>query len=272
MLDRVKSGCWCWMAPLGYVSARTPEGEPTLSVDPESGSIIRRAFERIASGVVSQRDAWRSACAEGLRSRSGKPIPYSTFSAMLRKDVYRGVIVSEMTVNPVLGNWEALVSPEIFAQVHQVLSGSSQIGKPKRTGESFPLKGFARCAQCGRPLTGYFSRGRAGRHGYYGCPSGCSKQLFPHERLHQVFIELVDGYRPDSDSVRLFRASLEQHFRESQAKNRQNFLKGKKTGGFPLRVSIHFLFGFFVILLECNRQFPEHRYPQTRGPRFEYRS
>ena len=68
---------------------------------------------------------------------------------MIRNPVYMGWIHSGE--NKVKGNFEALVSEELFITVQDVLRGRRVPVPHRRVSEDFPLRGFVRCAKCDRP-------------------------------------------------------------------------------------------------------------------------
>jgi len=66
------------------------------------------------------------------------------------------------------------VTVELFNDAQRRLTGNHpQPQTRSRDNVDFPLRVFARCAECGRALTGSFSTGRGGkRYPYYCCPKG----------------------------------------------------------------------------------------------------
>ena len=63
--------------------------------------------------------------------------------------------------------------PRHFNRVQARLKG--RIGRVlvhARNHADVPLRRFVTCSECGKPLTGAWSRGRAARYAYYECP-GC---------------------------------------------------------------------------------------------------
>ena len=60
------------------------------------------------------------------------------------------------------GDFEPLVSEELFYRVQAILSGRTPSTAPQqRAHPDFPLRGFVRCESCGRGLTGSWSKGRS---------------------------------------------------------------------------------------------------------------
>jgi hypothetical protein len=60
------------------------------------------------------------------------------------------------------GDFEPLISEELFYRVQSVLAGRVPVTTPQqRAHPDFPLRAFVRCVFCGRGLTGSWSKGRS---------------------------------------------------------------------------------------------------------------
>ena len=79
---------------------------------------------------------------------------------LLRNQLYAGVVdVPEYGVRGKRGDFEPLISEELFYRVQAVLSGRLSSTTPKqRAHPDFPLRAFVRCESCGRGLTGSWSK------------------------------------------------------------------------------------------------------------------
>jgi hypothetical protein len=65
------------------------------------------------------------------------------------------------------GDFESLISEDLFYRVQAVLSGRLPSTTPQqRAHPDFPLRGFVRCESCGRGLTGSWSKGRSEYYAY----------------------------------------------------------------------------------------------------------
>ena len=160
MAETVKAGRFPHRAPLGYRNVQN-NGTKNLGIDVERAPMIRKAFELMATGSYQTDAVLRAVNAMGLRTVRGSPVTPQSFSQMIRNPVYMGWIHSGE--NKVKGNFEALVSEELFSSVRDVLNGRRVPVPHKRVNEDFPLRGFARCAKCDRPLTAGWVTGGAVR-------------------------------------------------------------------------------------------------------------
>ena len=80
-----------------------------------------------------------------------------------------------------------------------------------------PLGRFVRCAACSNPLTGSWSRGRAGRrYAYYRCPS-CSRLSIGKERLETLFLELLDKLQPKPEYLQALKESVLEIWQQRQS-------------------------------------------------------
>lgn len=104
------------------------------------------------------------------------------------------------------GDFEALVSEEVFKRVQAVLDGRTTTLTPHmRNHPDFPLRRFVACQECSTPLTGSWSKGRGRRYAYYHCRK-CRTVKVSKEALETKFIALVQALQPEPAYVRLFNA------------------------------------------------------------------
>jgi site-specific DNA recombinase len=200
MGEAVKSGRFVWRAPLGYRNVQA-NGTKNLAIDAERAPMIRTAFELLASGSYQRDAVLRAINAMGLRTVRGNPVTPQSFSQMVRNPVYMGWIHSGE--NKVRGNFEALVSEELFITVQDVLNGRRVPVPHKRVSEDFPLRGFARCAKCDRPLTAGWAQGRGGKkYARYWCYNKTCKRVgISREGLENHFVGLLAMMQPTAELI-----------------------------------------------------------------------
>ena len=144
----------------------------------------------------------------GLRTRKGNKITSQTFQELLRKPIYAGLIyVPKWGIEGVKTHFEPLVTLELFDRVQDVLEGRALTITPhKRNNPDFPLRQFARCLDCGMPITGSWSSGRTQRYAYYRCRnSKCLSVKVRKDQFEREFVQFLSGLRPKTEYVRLFR-------------------------------------------------------------------
>ena len=173
MKAALELGRWTFPAPLGYPNAPKWSGT-SLVHDPERATLVRQAFEDLATGQYTKQEVIARATEAGLRSRKGlKPSPQS-FGQTMRNPIYVGKVESPDYGVSAKGDFEPLVDEATYYRAQGVLDGRIVVAGPrKRNHSDFPLRGFVRCESCGRPLTGSWSKGRHGHYAYYHCQRQC---------------------------------------------------------------------------------------------------
>jgi site-specific DNA recombinase len=167
MAEKASQGGWNCRAPLGYANDRESR---TIVPDPLRAPLVRHAFQRYATGVVSLRDLANELQAMGLTHvRSGEKVYASSLHGVLRNPAYCGMVRYKETIYP--GKHEALVSLELFQKVQQMF-------EPNRNGNKdhahvFALRDFLTCAECGCKITAERQKGFV----YYRCTHGKGREL-----------------------------------------------------------------------------------------------
>jgi site-specific DNA recombinase len=217
MKSRVASGRWCWPAPIGYLSGRA-KNLPSLVLDPERAPLIAKLFELIASRQFQPSEALSTVTALGLRTNKGEKIGAESFAHLLRNPVYHGIVESKKWGISVRGDFEPIVSPELFDQVQQVLAGKAAITAPRPANrDDFPLRGTVLCTICNLPLTAAFSTGKSGKpYGYYRCFRSGGHTNVRIERLEQDFVALLERLQPRNDRMTLIDRIFERVWRQKQ--------------------------------------------------------
>jgi site-specific DNA recombinase len=85
--------------------------------------------------------------------------------------------------------------------VQDVLDGKRVPVPHKRVSEDFPLRGFARCAKCDRPLTAGWVTGRGGKkYARYWCfNKTCKRVGISREGLESHFVQLLAMMQPTAE-------------------------------------------------------------------------
>ena len=204
MRDAMREGRWVHRPPLGYSKPPRHLGPPSLEVDPETGPLIQMAFKEIATGRVGVQKTVELVTAAGLRGRNGKPVTEKRLRALLQKPVYIGVIESKAGGFRAQGDFDPIVSEDVFEHVQAVLRGRAyRKASRRRVREEFPLKSVLRCIECERPITGSFPKGNGGRYGYYRCPKNHVKARY--EQVHNGFLTHLERMQPRQGLMKLFR-------------------------------------------------------------------
>ncbi|MBF0571703.1 MAG: recombinase family protein [Candidatus Omnitrophica bacterium] len=213
MQQAIKSGRWCWRAPIGYKQSRDTFGK-TLLIPSEESVFITKAFELIETGLYKQSDVIKE-----FRKNGFKRINEKRLNDVLRNPIYAGIIQHSWLSEPIDGIHRPLISKESFYKVQLLLDGKRpKITSYYRNHPDFPLRRFVSCPKCGNKLTGGWSTGRKEvKYGFYRCyTKGCSLSVTKRELEHR-FQEHLEFYRPDNATLNLFEAILLDVWRKKQS-------------------------------------------------------
>ena len=138
---------------------------------------------------------------------------------LLRNQLYAGIVdVPEYGVRGKRGDFEPLISEDLFYRVQAILSGRVPNTTPrKRAHPDFPLRGFVRCQSCGRGLTGSWSKGRSEYYAYYHCRPGCRAVNVTKATLEGLFADELGKLQPTAGYMRLLKESVLQIWKARKA-------------------------------------------------------
>src|SRR5919198_2329524 len=153
MRAALERGRWAFLAPLGYLNAPRAMGR-SLILDPERAPLVRRTFEDYATGRFTKEQLLKKVRTWGLTNRRGRPLTSQAIGMLLRNQLYAGIVdVPAYGVRSKRGDFEPLISEDLFYRVQAILSGRIPSTTPrKRAHPDFPLRGFVHCQSCGRGL------------------------------------------------------------------------------------------------------------------------
>lgn len=176
---RLKQGLLPWGAPLGYVN--NGHRGKVKTIDPVTGTMVRRAFELYATGAHSL----DTLCAElrrmGLRNRQGGHVTRNSVSAMLNNPFYIGLIVHKKGGAVYKGVHEPLIGKQLFDRVQALLSGKIRKGDKRHL---FRYRRMFRCGECSRLLIGERQKG----HVYYRCHTKTCPMKCVREEVLEIAI------------------------------------------------------------------------------------
>jgi site-specific DNA recombinase len=219
MKAALELGRWVFLAPIGYLNAPRSMGK-SLIHDPARAPLVRRAFEDYATGQYTKEQLLKRGRSWGLTNRRGKPLTSQAIGMQLRNQLYAGIVdVPEYGVRAKRGDFEALISEELFYRVQAILSGRVPSTAPrKRAHPDFPLRGFVRCQSCGRGLTGSWSKGRSEYYAYYHCRPGCRAVNISKAKLEGQFADELALLQPTPGYMRLVKESVLQIWKARKAR------------------------------------------------------
>ena len=229
MVAAVEQGRWCHQAPVGYLNCGR-NASPSLRPDPNCAALVAEAFDRVAGGEaagVVHADLIR----RGLTTRRGRAVSRTAFYVLLGNPVYAGELRTKLGV--ATGDWEPLVEPSIWRRVQTTISRRTARPSSRTRGSKrpyrrlrpdFELRGFLKCAECGKKVTGGVTKG----HAYLHCPQG-------HVRgraavIQERFCEWLGAVRPNEIMLQRLTREIRAVWTEQQAAlDRQQKAHGRRV-------------------------------------------
>jgi len=204
-----------WMGPplRGYKMEK--QGNTSLMIPNEKAKVIVQGFEMFASGLHSQEEV-------RLKLRTlGVHVSRFQIKNVLTNIAYTGkILIPAWKDEPetlVDGLHEGIISDELFKRVQDVLHGRKHHPtKFTKRSDSFPLRGYLECSQCGGKLTASSSKSRNGsKHPYYHCRKGC-KERFKADDAHQSFQGLLASFKMPDEIMSLYYHIMQDIFRKDE--------------------------------------------------------
>ncbi len=219
MAAALERGRWTFQAPLGYLNG--PRNGPSLIPDPERSELLKQGFEEYAGGTKTVKAVLEMMTRRGLRTRKGLKLSPQSLHALLRNPVYIGRLeVPKWTISRP-GDFEPLVSENVFRKIQDRLAGkTSFVTSHDMNRPDFPLRRFLRCGDCDTPLTASWSKGRGGRYGYYHCRK-CPAVSIRKEAIELLFLRTLEGLQPRPEYTRLFNAVVRDAWQKRQKSARE---------------------------------------------------
>lgn len=170
--------------PIGYINA-IDEFKNKIIVPGEKAPLVVEAFELLAKGVYTREDVRKMMLKKGLKRTK------TSFKDMMQNVNYIGKIkVKAYKKNPekiVDGQHTPIISEELFHKVQSIITGYTRKSiRHKKRDSNLPLRGYLKCAVCGRNLTGEGAVGNGGKYYYYKCQRDC-KERFSANEAHEDF-------------------------------------------------------------------------------------
>ena len=190
-----EQGRWLHMAPTGLRN----QGK-TLVLD-DSAPLVRQCFEMIATGSYTSDHVRKMMTAAGLRTKKGKTLTRTAFSAMLKNKIYCGMI--RHAGKEYAGSFPVMVTADVWQAAQDALAGRKKSVPKKPTNEQWPLRGFVRCATCGQKLTSGNVKGRNKTYPKYWCwAAGCTNPVnVSKEQIESDWLALLDMLEPTADAL-----------------------------------------------------------------------
>jgi site-specific DNA recombinase len=221
-VQKAKNGGTPTRAPLGYRNVRRIDNGyevRTIEVDAERGPLMAWAFEAYATGDWTILTLLAELTNRGLTTAPGpktpsKPLSDSQLHALLRHPYYMGLVRYRGAIYP--GKHEALVTPETWQKVQDLLSAKNLAGEKQREHPHY-LKGSIYCGTCGARLMVNYAKGRRGGiYPYFVCigrqkdKHSCSQRALRIDLIEEAVADYYATVQLPEDELEALRAFLEE--------------------------------------------------------------
>ncbi len=219
MRQALRSGKWVYRLPLGYKKVNEK-----IVRDEKKAALILEGFETIAYKGISAEETRKMLLKKGL-----EPCSKQNFLDVLRNLFYTGSYIikewKEEAQEIVKGDYEAIISKELFNLVQETLNGKKKkVQLNINRNEFLPLRGFLLCNKCNKNLTGSPSRSQnQTQYFYYHCQHGC-KERFRADIANEAFLSYLQSFKVSKEIISLYFEILKDTFKDNQ-KEREVLIK-----------------------------------------------
>ncbi len=206
MRARAMNGYWCFLAPPGYRYERAEGQGKVLVRDEPFATLIAEALSGFASGrFQSQGEVRRFLEREpafAARFRDGV-VTFEEVARLLSRPLYAGYIeVPAWGVSLRKARHEGLITLDAFNRNQERIRDGARVAARRDINEDFPLRGFALCGDCERPLTSCWSKSKTGAtHPYYLCfhkPCPSYRKSIRKAKIEEDFATLISSVAPSA--------------------------------------------------------------------------
>jgi len=199
--QKIRNGLWpAGSSPIGYLNNKNTRG---IDVDPERGSIIRKALETYATGDYTLKNIRNLLRDLGFRSRKGNVYSVSCVQRILQNPIYYGAIRFNGEISQ--GVHEPIISKQLFDKVQDVMSNRGK--KHRKRKHEYSFVGLMKCAGCGCAITAERQKG----HVYYRCTKkrgACDEKYMREENLVGQFREVIQKVALPDDGAKIILEEL----------------------------------------------------------------
>ncbi len=210
MTARVEKGYWVFHAPIGYKFKTDRIHGKLLEPNEPVASCLREALEGYASGRFrSQAEVQRflESKPDFPKDQPNGKIRAWKVTKILKNPLYAGYVqAKKWGVSLRRGHHEPLVSFAAYENIQKNLVAGARPAARADFNEDFPLRGFVECSECGKGMTGAWSKGCRKHYAYYRCVTrGCSQRSksIPRAKFEAGFEEVIKSLQPSQQLVDL---------------------------------------------------------------------
>jgi DNA invertase Pin-like site-specific DNA recombinase len=201
-------------APVGYlnqIDSKNPD-RVIIIKDEKRAQYVFSWFEKYSSGKYSVKSLTKEISKTDFQTREtekriSKPISQRSLCRVLRNRFYTG----EFLWNGLIwqGNYEPLISKELFAKVQEILDEKAiSLGVGRRDSDTFPFKKFLRCGYCGLRFTASMAKKE---YKYYHCHKengNCQQKSYRAEEIDKLLENGIGNIRLTDTSIQAIKEMI----------------------------------------------------------------
>jgi DNA invertase Pin-like site-specific DNA recombinase len=217
MREKAEQGIWPAKAPMGYRNVEGSSGKKIIELDPETSPIVRRMFERYATGRHSMKEVGEMALAEGLEMKREGNIA-AGIQYVLKNPIYAGWF--KWKGRRYEGIHTPLVTKELWDKV-QERREERRTRKRRRVKRDFAFGRMISCGHCGCTLVGEIKKGK---YVYYRCThykTDCNEPYVREEVLEEKFTDILRMLRFDEEVLDWIRTALQESHDDTSRYHRE---------------------------------------------------
>ncbi len=213
MKARLEAGYWTFCPPPGLQNQKhNLKGKILMPVQPFA-SIYKEAIEKFRDYQLNTLEAVQNfILAQYKKFDIDRPLSLNGTKRILSELLYCGYLEYEpWGVKRFQGKHEGFISYETYLAVQDILSGKSKPRLRKDYNADFPVRGYALCSECKKPVTAAWFKGRKEKVPYYLCKTpGCNRKnkSIIKKELEQSFEKLLQKVRPQTEVLKYIEAVL----------------------------------------------------------------
>ena len=212
-----KQGRYINKAPIGYLNAKDPSGQPIITIDETRAQVIRNIYDAFLG--MQPIDAIKRMARKNGVSLAGN----SSIQNILKNPTYMGYVRKiayyDEPAGMIKGIHESIIPENTWWKVQAIFNRKGEVIRTKIS-DDFPFRAVLKC-NCSRPLTGYFAHGKTKRVAYYKCNTH-TKLNFNANRLHQQFDQVLDVLTLSPIQVQYLQDKISKEITEKLATRQQS--------------------------------------------------
>lgn len=212
MDEKVEHGEYPSKAPLGYINVHDPVSRKNIIVpDEQTKPLIQALFSLYATGNHSLQSVIQAVTNMGLANSlpDNRTLNKTTTAKILNSPFYIGYFRWKKQTHK--GTHEAIVDPDVWERVQDVLKGKNVNMTKKHNIAPFVFKGVLTCGECQRSIT---AERKKGQYVYYRCTkyqTNCTQRPVQENKLLEQMDEVLDKFQGISETgIEYVKAALKQ--------------------------------------------------------------